>query len=190
MRRLGLAGKRLVAALLLGSLLGLASCGKKSADAPPVVYNGPLMETTNVLTLFSDSARLKLRLTAPVEQQFENGDVLYPKGMVVTFFAADGKSVVNTLRARYGKVDKVKNLYIMRGDVRVANVPQQQKMFTEELFFDKGQAKIYTRRDMFVRVETPFEALTGKGLTANQDFSRYRIFEPIGSFAAPAKTGM
>jgi LPS export ABC transporter protein LptC len=183
--------KRPGTALLVGgALLGclaLAGCKKKNVAGPTLVYTGPLMETTNVLTLFSDSAKLKLKLTAPLEQQFENGDVLYPKGMVVTFFAADGKSVVNTLTAKYGKVDKVKNLYIMRGDVRVANVPNQQRMYTEELFFDKTKQQIYTAPEMPVRVVTPYEMLTGKGFTANQDFSRYSLKYPTGSFAPPAE---
>ena len=174
--------------LLLAGLLALAGCEKKQDSTPTKVYDGPLMETTNVLTLYSDSAKLQLKLTAPLEQQFENGDVLYPKGIKVTFFAGDG-SVVNTLTARYGKVDKAKNLYIMRGNVQVANVPNKQKMFTEELFFDQYKKIIYTEPEMFVRVVTPFEELTGKGLSANQDFSRYRIFNPIGSFAAPAGGG-
>lgn len=173
----------------LAALLALAACAKEKDSTPTNVYDGPLMETTNVLTLYSDSAKLKLKLTAPLEQQFENGDVVYPKGMKVTFFAADG-AVVNTLTAKYGKVDKGKNLYIMRGDVQVANVPNKQKMFTEELFFDKYKQKIYTKPEMFVRVVTPFEQLTGKGLTANQDFSRYQIFNPIGTFAAPAGGGL
>src|SRR3712207_1622697 len=93
------------------AMLALAGCAKKDGSLPKLTYTGPLMETTNVLTLFSDSARLKLKLTAPLEQQFENGDVLYPKGMVVTFYDADGKSVVNTLTAKYGKVEKATNLY-------------------------------------------------------------------------------
>jgi LPS export ABC transporter protein LptC len=169
--------------LPLAGLAGLlAACESKSAAGPRVVYTGPLMETTNVLTLFSDSAKLKFKLTAPLEQQFENGDALYPKGMVVTFYASDGKTVVNTLTARYGKVEKSTSLYIMRGDVRVANVPKQQKMNTEELFFDKGKQLIYTKPAMFVKVETPTEFLTGYGLTANQDFSRYRITKPEGFF--------
>ncbi|GAA4351502.1 hypothetical protein GCM10023185_10210 [Hymenobacter saemangeumensis] len=175
-------GMGVVAAVLL-----LASCDKKSGTGPKLVYTGPLMETTNVLTLFSDSARLKLKLTAPLEQQFENGDVLYPKGMVVTFYDRDGKTVVNTLTAKYGKVEKATSLYIMRGDVRVVNEPKQQKMFTEELFFDKTKQKIYTKPEMQVRVITPFEMLTGTGFTANQDFSYYRLAHPTGSFAPPDK---
>ena len=114
--------------------LSLVGCDKKAATGPKLVYTGPLMETTNVLMLVSDSAKLKFQLTAPFEQQFENGDILYPKGMKVTFYSADGlKTVINTLTAKYGKVEKAKNLYIMRGDVQVVNVPQQQRMNTEEL---------------------------------------------------------
>jgi len=168
-------------------LLVLAGCDKKVGNGPEIVYKGPLMETTNVLTLFSDSARLKLKLTSPLEQQFENGDVLYPKGMVVTFYGPDGKSVVNTLTAKYGKVEKATNLYIMRGDVRVVNEPKQQKMFTEELFFDKNKQKIYTKPEMQVKVITPFEMLTGTGFSANQDFSYYRLSHPTGNFAPPDK---
>ena len=168
-------------------LAGLTGCDKKAATGPRLVYTGPLMETTNVLTLISDSAKLKFQLTAPLEQQFENGDILYPKGMVVTFYSADGlKRVINTLTAKYGKVDKAKNLYIMRGDVQVVNVPQEQRMNTEELFYDKNKALIYTDSAMFVKVTTPTEYLTGYGLTANQNFSRYRITKPEGVFAAPA----
>ena len=169
------------------ALLALAGCDKKAETAPNLVYTGPLMESTNVRTLFSDSAKLKFKLTAPLEQQFENGDVLYPKGMVVTFYASDGKSVMNTLSAKYGKVDKATNIYTMRGDVRVVNEPKQQKMFTEELFYDKTKQKIYTKPEMQVRVITPFEMLTGTGFSANQDFSYYRLSHPTGTFAPPDK---
>ena len=169
--------------------LSLTGCDKKAVTGPRLVYTGPLMETTNVRTLVSDSAKLKFQLTAPLEQQFENGDMLYPKGMKVTFYSADGlKTVINTLTAKYGKVDKAKNLYIMRGNVQVANVPQQQRMDTEELFYDKTKQLIYTDTAMFVKVTTPTEYLTGYGLTANQNFSRYRILKPEGVFAAPVAT--
>jgi hypothetical protein len=109
---------------------------KKTTPAPSWVYTGPFRESTNVLTLYSDSAKLKFQLTAPLEQQFENGDFLYPKGILVTFYSADGsKKVVNTLTAKYAKVDKAKNLYTMRGAVQVVNLLQEQRMDTEELVF-------------------------------------------------------
>lgn len=167
--------------------LALAACDKKAAVGPPQVYTGPLMATTNVRTLVSDSAKLKFQLTAPLEQQFENSDIVYPKGMVVTFYSADGKkTVINTLMAKYGKYEKATNLYTMRGDVRVTNVPQQQRLYTEEMFFDKTKQLIYTDSAMFVKVETPTEYIDGYGLTANQNFSRYSIKRPTGILA---KTG-
>jgi LPS export ABC transporter protein LptC len=93
-----------------------------------------------------------------------------------------GKLVVNTLDAKFGKLDKGKQLYTMRGDVRVANVPQQQTLRTDELFYDKLKRKIYTDTKMKVRVQTPTEVLLGEGLEANEDFSWYRILNPTGTF--------
>jgi LPS export ABC transporter protein LptC len=163
--------------------LGLAGCTEKDeGTAKPIVYSGPLVETTNVETLVSDSARLQLRLTAPLEQQYENGDMFYRKSVKVQVYDKPGTLVVNTLDAKFGKLDKAKQLYTMRGDVRVANVPQQQTLRTEELFYDKLKRKIYTDTAMAVRVQTPTEVLTGRGLEANEDFSRYRILRPVGTF--------
>lgn len=168
-----------IAGLLLAALVG---CQEKQQEAPPVMYTGPLIETDNVVTLLSDSARLHVRLTSPLEQRFENSDILYPKGATVTFYDKPGKLVINTLFAKWVKFDNAKQLYIMRGTVKVANVPQQQTLNTEELFYNRGQQKIYTDSAMFVRVQTPTEVLTGYGLTANQDFSRYGIHRPVGTF--------
>lgn len=173
--------RRLAAAMLLASFQ-LVGCEEKAEEAKPITYTGPLVETTNVETLVSDSARLQLRLTAPLEQQYENGDMLYRKSVKVQVYDKPGKVIVNTLDAKFGKLDKNKQLYIMRGDVRVANVPQQQTLRTEELFYDKLKHKIYTDTAMAVRVQTPTEVLTGRGLEANEDFSRYRILRPIGTF--------
>ncbi|MDO7884845.1 LPS export ABC transporter periplasmic protein LptC [Hymenobacter cheonanensis] len=174
-------GASLAAGVLLAGLA--AACQPKQQEAPRVIYNGPLIETNNVVTLLSDSARLHIRLTAPLEQRFENSDILYPKGVTVTFYDKMGKLIINTLVARWGKFDSAKQLYIMRGAVKVANVPQQQTLNTEELFYNRSQQKIYTDSAMFVRVQTPTEVLTGYGLTANQDFSRYGILRPEGTFS-------
>ena len=170
-----------VAGLLLA--VALVGCQEKQKEAKPVLYTGPLIETDNVVTLLSDSARLHVRLTSPLEQRFENSDILYPKGATVTFYDKPGKLIVNTLFAKWVKFDNAKQLYIMRGAVKVANVPQQQTLDTEELFYNRAQQKIYTDSAMFVRIQTPTEVLTGNGLTANQDFSRYGILQPKGVFS-------
>jgi LPS export ABC transporter protein LptC len=165
-------------------LSGLMSCEKQEeVQKKGVKYTGPMLETSNVMTLMSDSAQLRLRLKAPLEQIFENGDQVYPKGVDLTFLDNDGSTVINTIKGNYGKLDKTKNLYIVRGNVQVTNVEKQQRMNTEEAFYDKNKALIYTEKETEVRVTTPTESLTGRGLTANQDFSRYTILTPTGVFA-------
>lgn len=162
-------------------MLAAVACRKEEpVDKKAVVYKGPLLETSNVLTFYSDSAKLQIKYTAPLEQQFESGDKLYPKGISVTFYSEGGTQVLNTLRGNYGKYDKNKNLYLIRGDVRVSNEQKRQSMKTEEMYFDQVAQRIYT--DKFVRIETQTEILTGTGMTANQDFSRYTILNPEGVF--------
>jgi LPS export ABC transporter protein LptC len=174
---------RLLGGIFLVAGLG-TGCQKNDAEVKKkVVYNGPLLEATNVTMLVSDSAKLQIKLTAPVSQQFESGDQVYPKGMKVTFYSKSG-SIVNTLQGKYGRYDKAKDLYLVRNDVRVSNEEKKQKMNSEELYYDKQKAIIYTEK--FVRVETPTEILTGTGLTANQNFSRYKILKPAGIFTVEA----
>lgn len=165
---------------LLAATLAVG-CKKSTLDAAkPIEYKGPLLETTNVLTLYSDSAKLQIKYTAPLEQQFENGDKLYPKGIQVEFYGEGGTKVRNTLSGNYGRYDKVKNLYFIRGNVLVNNTEKQQSMKTNQMYFDQVKQLIYTEDS--VRIQTPTEILTGKGLTANQDFSRYTILKPAGVF--------
>ena len=50
---------------------------------------------------------------------------------------------------------------------------------TELLFWSPGEEKFYT--DKFVTIISEGEVHTGKGLSANQDFSSYKILEPAGT---------
>lgn len=140
-------------------------------------YTGPLIENHDVVTLYSDSAKLLVKLQAPVQQEFENGDGVFPKGLYVEFYEKPGQ-MTSTLKANYAKQDRNKDIYHAKGNVVVNNLEKKEKLETEELFWDKNKAEIYT--DKFVKVTTAEEVLMGQGLRANQDFSRYRILKPTG----------
>ncbi|OUJ76377.1 LPS export ABC transporter periplasmic protein LptC [Hymenobacter crusticola] len=171
-------------------MLGAISCQKKE-DGPvkKITYKGPTVETSNVLTLISDSARLQIRLKAPLEQTFESGDQIYPNGMNVLFYSKDGTRVDNTLQGKYGKFEKAKNLYTVRGDVQVGNKEKQQKMYTEEMFYDKQKNLVYTDSATFAKVVTPTDSLTGYGLTYNMVTGIYRFHRPTGVFSAQLPSG-
>ncbi|GAB3542315.1 LPS export ABC transporter periplasmic protein LptC [Pontibacter brevis] len=142
-------------------------------------YTGPTMENHDVITLYSDSAKLLVKLQAPVQQEFESGDGVFPEGLFVEFYE-QGEHVTSTLKANYGKQDRNQNLFEARGNVVVNNLKKQEKLETEELYWDRRKARIYT--DKMVKITSPEEVVIGQGLEANQDFSNYRIRKVTGQF--------
>lgn len=165
--------------LLLVVLLSFCKSSVKDIKKK-VVYKGPMAETTNVSTLYSDSARLQIKLSAPLQLQYENQDGIYPKGIHMTFYDRKGQ-VTNTVRANYGKYDKQKDQYFVRGNVVLENAVKKETLRTEELYWEKNTRKIHT--DKFVTIQTETDILKGVGLTANQDFSDYIILKPTGVFS-------
>lgn len=143
-------------------------------------YDGPLIIATDVHTLFSDSALLKVELKAPLQYEYENGDRVFPKGIIIYFLEKDGH-VSNSLKANHGKFYKSTGIYTATGNVIINDTVAHKKMNTEKLHWNPAKKKVYT--DKFVRIETLTEVLTGNGLDANQDFSYYKIIKPTGIFS-------
>jgi LPS export ABC transporter protein LptC len=136
------------------------------------------MESENIERLYSDRAIIRVRMTAPKEEQMENEDMFYPKGVFVEFY--DETQVrTSTLRANKGTFNKVKQLYTVTGNVVIIDSLKSQTMNTEELHWDPVKQLIYT--DKFVTIQTKKELLKGQGLEAKQDFSNWRILAPKGT---------
>lgn len=143
-------------------------------------YEGPLIQATNVHTLFSDSAVIKVELKAPLQYEYENGDRVFPKGVIIYFLNPNG-SINNSLKANHGKFYKATGIYTGTGDVLIRDSVANKKMNTEKLHWNPTSKKVYT--DKFVRIETASEVLTGNGLDASQDFKYYKIKNPTGIFS-------
>jgi LPS export ABC transporter protein LptC len=165
--------------LVLALLISLFSCGKEQTIDDMATYDGPALEADNVETLYSDSAVLRVRLTAPKQLELQNGNREFPKGLYVEFFDERGKKS-STLKSDRGTFKKEENLYIVKGNVKVDNLVEKQSLHSEELNWDPETKKVYT--DKKVRIVGPEQILTGIGLEANQDFSLYKIKEPTGVF--------
>lgn len=161
-------------------LLVIFSCGNSTDVADVKPYEGPLLEIENMVTLYSDSAKVRVKVEAQKQLEFENGDSEFPEGVYVEFYDENQK-ISSTLRANYGYYTKKENLYKATGDVEVNSYEEDQKLNTEELFWKPDKEEIYT--DKFVRIETAEEILLGEGLTATQDFSSYKILSPTGELS-------
>lgn len=147
-------------------------------------YDGPMMVVDDVETLYSDSAVVRVKLKAAKQIELQNGDREFPNGVFVEFFDEAGRAS-STLKANTGKYQKESNIYIVNGNVEIHNTVKKEKLNSEELNWDPRTHKIYTEKSTFVRIETPDEILTGKGLTATEDFSQYKILDPVGTFTLP-----
>src|SRR3712207_2294482 len=143
---------------ILVALSILIACNPSVKNpAQKIKYTGPTMQSRNVATLFSDSSRLKIKLNASLQYQFENGDAEYPKGIHLTFYDSNQK-VSSELQANYAKYDKIRDAYFVRGKVVVNNHAKGETMKTEELHWNKVKREIYT--DKFVTIQTKTDILT------------------------------
>jgi LPS export ABC transporter protein LptC len=171
--------KKLLGCLIVVVLL--LSCKDESEEVRKIQnYEGPLMQMNNVVTLFSDSAKVKVKLIAKVQDEYQNGDRIFPKGLVIFFFDSQGDTS-STLIANHGKYSKEKDTYTGTGNVIIRDLKEGKTMKTELLNWNPSTKKVFT--DKFVRIQTATEILTGNGLDANQDFKYYKIRNPTGVFS-------
>jgi LPS export ABC transporter protein LptC len=164
------------------SVIGIffASCsGKTKTLAEMKEYEGPLKSMRNVVNLFSDSAIVKIRLSAPLQLEMKNGDQSFPKGLKVEFFEKDG-TISSIMTANKGINYKAKNLFTATGNVVVNQILKGETLNTEELHWNRNERQIFTEK--FVTITTEDELLNGTGLTASEDLSTYKITDPQGNF--------
>jgi len=143
----------------------------------PLEYTGPLSEAENVELYMSEKERVKVKMTADVANEFQNGDREFPKGVFIEMFDENGK-VTSTLRANHAYYFKSEDHWRGRGDVELKDLVRQQQLNTEELFWKPKDQKIYT--DKFVTIRQEGDVLYGEGLTAKEDLSEYVITHPSG----------
>lgn len=156
----------------------LAGCKNRKELIDEPLFEGPLITMDSVYTKMSDSAELLIVLQAPRQNDFEGGDREWPESLYLEYLDDEG-NVVNTFRADYVYYTEKEKLYRAEGNVVVKNLENGDELNTEELFWNPSEKKFYT--DRFVTIQSDDEVHTGEGLTANQDFSSYKILKPQGT---------
>lgn len=141
-------------------------------------YEGPSLESENVIITMTDAAILKLVITGNQQLTHQNGNLEFPDHIRIDFFDPLGDTT-SVLTALYGIYDAETKLYRATGDVYVRNMKEKQTLRTEELFWNPETEKIFTEK--FFTIETETELIKGEGLEAPQDFSSYKIKKPGGS---------
>lgn len=153
------------------------ACGEKKSEFPLRHYAGPVLVSENLNTLFTDSGRAKLRIEAPVQVEFSNGNQEYEKGMLVNFYKNED-TIQSYLKADFVHYNKQQDLYTAIGNVVLEDVLKHEKLQTNKLHWSRYEGKVFNNE--FVEITKPGQILKGKGFTSSQDLSNYTILEPEG----------
>ncbi|GAB4133255.1 MAG: hypothetical protein Fur0041_05320 [Bacteroidia bacterium] len=163
------------------TLAGFTSCENDPATVQSFtrVEKGPVQTAYDVKLFYSDSAQLKIHLTAPEVNEFIGSSPYteLPKGLKVDFYD-DSMKINTSLTARYGIRKEREQMMEVKNDVVVINV-RGEKLNTEKLIWDGIRRKIYT--DAFVKITTADQVLMGNGLESDETFSEYEIKNLTGT---------
>jgi len=152
--------------------------GKQSELLEMQEYTGPIVEGTNLIIYRSDSAVVTLKMETPRYYSYGNGDEEYPDGFFLEFYDKEGNPT-SFLRADYCFYTKKEDLYKATGNVVVQDAETNDRLDTEELFWNQKKEEVFTEK--FVRIEKDGELHVGDGLEAKQDFSYWKILNSKGT---------
>jgi LPS export ABC transporter protein LptC len=164
--------------IILSSLIVLSSCGEDVDTSLLESYQGPTSIAHEVELWHSDSAIIRTNLKAQKQLEFANGNFEFPEGIEIYFFDEDG-NLTTTMTADRGYYVKKDNIYRGDGDVQVSNLEKDQKLSSEELFWDPNGKIIYTEK--FVTVQEKETLFNGTGMEADEGFNDYKLFKVTNS---------
>ena len=161
--------------LFVYGLLTLA-CGSSTLDDMgklDEVANTTVETVKNPHITYSDIGEVRIAVAAPLLLRHKVKDAYteFPEGIKVTFF--DNAVPQGTLTADQAtRYEKDRSTTIQNNVVWQSSL-KNERLETDELVWDEKTKKITSTKT--VKVTTDNEQITGEGLEAEQDFSRYKI---------------
>jgi LPS export ABC transporter protein LptC len=139
----------------------------------------PDLSARDIEMIFSESALVQVKLVSPRLISIESQDPYreFPEGFVVYFYDSL-MNVKSFIKADYGIDREKQKLMEARYNVVVENLETNERLNTEELFWDQSTEKIYTNK--FVRITRGDEVITGDGMVSDQSFESIEIINPKG----------
>jgi LPS export ABC transporter protein LptC len=160
---------------ILPVILFLSSCDKKIDKIKKTeILTLPSITVKDFYTVFDDSGKVQLTMASPLMETFDNVDVPYSEfsaGITVVFY--DGqKDPVGSVTAKYAKYINKTSLWELKDSVVVIN-QTNDKLETEQLFWDQAKDNIYT--DRFVKMTNEDQTVIGTGFESDTHLNRRRI---------------
>jgi LPS export ABC transporter protein LptC len=162
--------------LIFASLL--SSCGSEENTGFLEAYTGPSSIAYDIELKHSDSTMIRTVLRAKKQIEHNNGDMEFPEGIEIDLYDKFGQ--LNTvMKANKGFFNKNDNIYFGQGAVEVKNLQKDQKLASEELYWNPNEKKIYTEK--FVTIQEKETLFNGTGMEADEGFNDYKLFKVTNS---------
>lgn len=172
--------------LFWGIIVFASGCKKNTIEqinALPETSNLPSSSMTGVNFVYTEQSQLVMKIEAPEVDNYAMADEPYmefKEGLEVWFYDST-ETLQSHISANYAIYQQNEELWIARNNVVVINTQKQDTLSTEELYWDQAKGNIYTEK--YVRIVNDDGIIHGKGLTAKQDLSNYRIKNPTGKLS-------
>jgi LPS export ABC transporter protein LptC len=148
----------------------LFSCESNFKDVQKINFSEftPSGEAENFTLKYTDSGRIKSVLISPKMLDYASVDypfTEFPKGIDLTMYDQNGKKTF--VKSKYAINFKGTDIIDLQGDVTITN-EANQKMTTEQLYFDQKTEWFYTEKNYIFT--SPQGTITGQGVDFSKDF--------------------
>jgi LPS export ABC transporter protein LptC len=134
----------------------------------------PSLTGKDINTVFIDSGKIKMIMSAPVMETWDNLNPPYTEfrqGMKI-FFHDGHKEPIATASGKYAKFFEKENLWELDDSVVIIN-ESGDKLETEQLFWNRNKNLVYT--DRFVKITNEDQTVMGTGFESDPQLTRRKI---------------
>ena len=167
-------GLLVLTVVISAAVMSFSCSGKIEKVEGFEILSLPSLTGQDIYTVFTDSGKIKMIMSAPVMEKWDNVNSPYTefrKGMKI--FLHDGhKDPVATASSRYAKFFDKENLWELDDSVVIIN-ESGDKLETEQLFWNRDKNLVYT--DRFVKITNEDQTVMGTGFESDPQLTRRKI---------------
>jgi LPS export ABC transporter protein LptC len=173
---------------LLISLLSISSCENdlnKINEISAKQSSNPVQQTTGVDVIYSDSARVKLRMLAPLLLQLDDPKKperdydLMPKGIKIIFYDGITLKETGSIMADTGINHSKAKIIEFHKNV-IAKNAQGDTFRSDELYWDQNKKIMYSNKPVVVNTAAG-DIVTGKTFTSDDKLTNPKFTNSNGS---------
>ncbi len=175
------------------SMLFLFSCENSLSDIKKITSKEsekPVSRSIDVEIIYSDSAKVKAKLTAPLMIDFQDPTKPYqemPNGVKIIFYD-DNLATKGTITAKYGIYREKEKKIEFRNNVVAVNA-QGETFKSDELIDDMATANLYSTKAVQITM-TNGDVMNGTGFKSTESLYPWNIDKSTGVFRVNEKQNL